>query len=274
MTRLSSAFAARRGRWRPTWFAGRARPTSARRGCGPIATAGASAGSSTRSLRRRSSICRCRSMPGPMFCRSSTHGRGACHRRSSSLGRGTDTAHRDGCSGETPACADYRLSARGGAEDPALCGGDRCTRELAATPVWMWSTWRPLLERGMSWCRAISTPSPSSPADRSSNVRSRRSCADWPECRTFSTWATAFCRRRRWSMWHGLWRWSAGELDRKFASREGLPPFDPLEGTPLELPAFSNESGWSGGCPGRVGDARLRHDGVWGWPHSRSDTSA
>ena len=22
------------------------------------------------------------------------------------------------------------------------------------------------------------------------------------------------------------------------ASREGLPPFDPLEGTPLELPAF------------------------------------
>jgi hypothetical protein len=29
---------------------------------------------------------------------------------------------------------------------------------------------------------------------------------------------------------------------RAVASREGLPPFDPLEGTPLELPAFCNKS--------------------------------
>ncbi len=35
---LSSDFAARRGRWRPTWSAGKARPIRRRRGRGPIAT--------------------------------------------------------------------------------------------------------------------------------------------------------------------------------------------------------------------------------------------
>ncbi len=46
-------------------------------------------------------------------------------------------------------------------------------------------------------------------------------------------------------------------------TRVGLPPYNPLEGTPLEHPAFDlSKNGWSGGCPA---------SGVRGWPRSRSD---
>src|SRR5262245_65910998 len=53
----------------------------------------------------------------------------------------------------------------------------------------------------------------------------------------------------------------------------GLPPV-PARGKcpPNPLLFGSQENGRSGGCPGRVGDARLRHDGGAGaGPRSRSD---
>ena len=46
-----------------------------------------------------------------------------------------------------------------------------------------------------------------------------------------------------------------------FASREGLPPFNPLEGDPSNSPSLFTKDGWSGGCPA---------SGVRGRPRSRS----
>ena len=66
---------------------------------------------------------------------------------------------------------------------------------------------------------------------------------------------------------------SGGEL----ASREGLPPFDPLEGTPLEPRLLLQRGGWSGGCPGQTGRVGLaplakRTEGAR-WPAISGSTS-
>ena len=124
MTRLSSVFAARRGRWRPTWWgAGLARPARgaavglsrprglrqahrhARRGLGRLPV------DAGRGRRRRAADLR-------------HMGREPAAAGVRGLGGGADAAHRDGSSGEAPARADHRLSARGGAEDRALRRGD------------------------------------------------------------------------------------------------------------------------------------------------------
>ena len=77
-----------------------------------------------------------------MWCRSSTPGPAACRRRSSRPGWSRRRGASWRRSGRTPGRADHRLSARGGAEDRALCGGDRRAGRLAATPAWAWSIWR------------------------------------------------------------------------------------------------------------------------------------
>ena len=138
MRRPSSAFAARRGRWRPTWWAGRARPTRRE--------ARLWAYRDPRGFRRLIDLLVEASVEylsvqveagADVLQIFDTWAGSLPPRRVRALG-GRSRPRRivSAVRGETPAGADHRLSARRGAEDRALRRRRRACRAWAATPAW------------------------------------------------------------------------------------------------------------------------------------------
>ena len=157
MTRPSSDFAARRGRWRPTWWAGRARPTRPRRGAWAyrdprrISAADRPAGRGFGRLPLRAG-------GGGRRCRADFRQLGREPRRTTSSSAGWSRRPRRMVArlkAQHPRGADHRISARRGRAGRRLCRRDgrrwRGLRYGNAAGVHGAASWR-----ARRSCRAIS----------------------------------------------------------------------------------------------------------------------